>query len=78
MISNCCLPAFHRVLVNYASNMIRIRLSNYTIFWKQQEYLHGLYNLQKLISVGAICMFVFSLFANQTFRLDRKAVLLRK
>ena len=29
IISNCCLPAFLReVLVNYASNMIRIRLSN--------------------------------------------------
>ena len=32
IISNCCLPAFLReVLVNYASNMIRIR-----------EFLHGL------------------------------------
>ena len=69
MISNFCLPTFHReVLVNYASNMIRIRLNNCTIFWKQQEYLHGLYNLQKLVPVGAICMFIFSFFANQTFR----------
>ena len=36
---NCCLPAsFHEVLVNYASNMIRIRLNNCTIFWKQGFY----------------------------------------
>ena len=73
------MPAFLReVLVNYASNMIRIRLNNCTIFWKQREFLHGLDNLQKLVSVGAIRRFIFSFFANQNFSLDRKAVLLRK
>ena len=36
---NCCLPAFfHEVLVNYVSHMIRIRLNNCTIFWKQGFY----------------------------------------
>ena len=79
IISNCCLPAFLReVLVNYASNMIRIRLNNCTIFWKQREFLHGLDNLQNLLSVGAIRRFIFSFFANQNFSRDRKAVLLRK
>ena len=73
------MPAFLReVLVNYASNMIRIRLNNCTIFWKQREFLHGLDNLQKLVSVGAIRRFIFSFFANQNFSRDRKAVLLRK
>ena len=76
---NCCLPAsFHEVLVNYASNMIRIRLNNCTIFWKQREFLHGLDNLQKLVSVGAIRRFIFSFFANQNFSRDRKAELLCK
>ena len=66
MISNCCLPAFLReVLVNYASNMIRMRLNNCTIFWKQREFLYGLDNLQKLVSVGEISRFMFSFFANQ-------------
>ena len=66
MISNCCLPAFLReVLVNYASNMIRMRLNNCTIFWKQREFLYGLDNLQKLVSVGEISRFIFSFFANQ-------------
>ena len=79
IISNCCLPAFlPEVWVNYASNMIRIRLNNCTIFWKQREFLHGLNNLQKLVSVGAIRKFIFSFFANQNFSRDRKAVLLRK
>ena len=79
IISNCCLHAFLReVLFNYASNMIRIRLNNCTIFWKQWEFLHGLNNLQKLVSVGAIRRFIFSFFANQNFSLDKKAVLLRK
>ena len=33
IISNCCLHAFLReVLVNYASNMICIRLNNFSIF----------------------------------------------
>ena len=79
LISNCCLPTFlGEVLVNYASNMIRIRLNNCTIFWKQREFLHGLDNLQNLLSVGAIRRFIFSFFANQNFSLDKKAVLLRK
>ena len=79
IISNCCLPAFLReVLVNYASNMIRIRLNNCTIFWKQREFLHGLDNLQKLVSVGAIRRFIFSFFANQNFSRDKKAELLCK
>ena len=79
VISNCCLPGlFCEVLVNYASNMIRIRLNNCTIFWKQREFLHGLDNLQKLVSVGAIRRFIFSFFANQNFSRDRKAELLCK
>ena len=79
IISNCCLPAFLReVLVNYASKTIRIRLNNRTIFWKQQEFLHCLNNLQKLVSVGAIRRFIFSFFANQNFSRVRKFVLLRK
>ena len=79
IISNCCLLAFLREgLVNYASNMIRIRLNNCTIFWKQQEFLHGLNNLQKLFSVTAINRFIFSFFANQNFSRDGKAVLLCK
>ena len=79
LISNRCLPTFlGEVLVNYASNMIRIRLNNCTIFWKQREFLHGLDNLQNLLSVGAIRRFIFSFFANQNFSLDKKAVLLRK
>ena len=76
---DCCFPTFlGEVFVNYASNMIRIRLNNCTIFWKQREFLHGLDNLQKLVSVGAIRRFIFSFFANQNFSRDRKAVLLRK
>ena len=79
MISNCCLPAFLReVLVNYASNMIRMRLNNCTIFWKQREFLYGLDNLQKLVSVGEISRFIFSFFGNQNFSRDRKVVLLIK
>ena len=66
------MPAFLReVLVNYSSNMIRIRLNNCTIFWKQREFLHGLDNLEKLVSVGAIRRFIFSFFANQNFSLDK-------
>ena len=77
IISNCCLPAFLReMLVNYASNMIRIRLNNCTIYWKQREFLLGLDNLQYLLSVGAIRRFIFSFFANQNFSRDRKAQLL--
>ena len=79
IISNCCLPAFLReVLVNYASNMIRIRLNNCTICWKQREFLHGLDNLQNLLFVRAIRRFIFSFFANQNFSRDRKAELLCK
>ena len=79
IISNCCLPAFLReVLVNYASNKVRIRLNNCTICWKQREFLHGLDNLQNLLSVGAIRRFIFSFFANQNFSRVRKFVLLRK
>ena len=79
IISNCCLPAFLReVLVNYASNMVRIRLNNCTICWKQREFLHGLDNLQNLLSVEAIRRFTFSFFANQNFSRDRKAELLCK
>ena len=79
IISNCCLPAFlPEVRVNYASNMICIRLNNCTIFWKQREFLRGLNNLQKLVYFGAIRRFIFSFFANQNFSLDKKAVLLRK
>ena len=77
IISNCCLPAFFReVLVNYASNMILIRLNNCTI--KQQEFLHGLNNLQNLVSVGETGRFIFSLFANQNFSRDRQTELLCK
>ena len=56
------------MFVNYASNMIRIRINNCNIFKKQREFLHGLDNLQKLVSVGAICRFIFSFFANQNFK----------
>ena len=67
------------MLVNYASNMIRVRLNNRTTFLKQREFLHGLNNLQKLVSVGTGRRFIFCfVFANQNFSLDRKAVLLRK
>ena len=62
------------MFVNYASNMICIRINNCNIFKKQREFLHGLDHLQKLVFVGAICRFIFSFFANQNF----KAVLLRK
>ena len=58
--------------------MIRIRINYCNIFKKQRQFLHGLDNLQKLVSVGAICRFIFSFFANQNFSRDRKAVLLRK
>ena len=79
IISNCCLPAFLReVLVNYASNMIRIRLNNCTIFWKQREVLHGLINLQHLLSVREIRRFIFRFFANINFSEDRKSKLLCK
>ena len=72
-MSNCCLPAFLcEVLVNYASNMICLRLNNWTIIWKQQEFLHGLDNLQKFVSVGAIFL------GNQKLIQDRKAGLLQK
>ena len=61
--SNCCLPGFlPEALINHASNMICITLNNCTIFWKQQELLLGLDNLQKLVSVGAIRRFIFSFF----------------
>ena len=63
MVSNCRMPAFLGVvLVNYASNMICIRLNNCTIFWKQWEFLHGLNNLEKLVSVQVIRRFLFSFF----------------
>ena len=58
--------------------MIRIRLNNCTIFWKQLEFLHGFDNLQNRVSVGAIRRFIFSFFVNQNFSQDRKAELLRK
>ena len=62
-----CLPAFLcEVLVNYASNMICIRLSNCTIFWKQQQFLHDHGNLQEHISVRAICSFIFSFLQIKT------------
>ena len=55
-----CLPAFLcEVLVNYARNIIRIRLNNCNISWKQREFLHGLHNLQRLVSVGTIRRFIF-------------------
>ena len=79
MASNCCLPAFIReVLVSCVNNMICVRLSNCTIFWKQREFLHGLGTLQKLVSVGAIRRSIFSFFGNQNFSRDRKAELLCK
>ena len=40
--------------------------------------MHGLDNLQKLVSAGAIRSFIFSIFANQNFSRDRKVELLRK
>ena len=59
--------------------MIRVRLNNRTTFLKQREFLHGLNNLQKLVSVGTVRRFIFCfVFANQNFSLGRKAVLLRK
>ena len=79
IISNCCLPIFLReVLVNYASNMICIRLYNRTIHWKQWEFLHGVKNLQNFLSVGVIRRFIFSFIANQNFSRDRKVELLCK
>ena len=63
IVSNCCFHAFlSEVLVNYASNMIRIRLNNCTNFWKQREFLHGLENLQKLASVGATSRLILIFF----------------
>ena len=58
--------------------MIRIRLNNCAIVWKQQEFLHDLHNMKKLVSVQAIHRFIFSIFAYQNFSRDRKAELLRK
>ena len=73
------MPAFLReVLVNYANNMIHIRLNNCIIFWKQQTFLQGLDNLPKLVSVGEISRFIFIFFANQNFSRNRKALQLRK
>ena len=73
------MPAFLlEVLVNYVSNMIRIRLNNCTILWKQREFLRGLDNLQKLVSVETISRLIFSFFANENFSQDKKALLLRK
>ena len=40
--------------------------------------MHGLDNLQNLLSVGAIRRFIFSFFANQNFSQDRKTEQLRK
>ena len=48
------------------------------MFWKQQEFLHGLDNLQNLVSIGAMRRFIFSFFANQNFSQYRKTKLLRK
>ena len=68
------MPAFlHEALVNYTSNMIHITLNNCS-----REFLHGLNNLQNLISARAICRFIFSFFANQNFSQDRKVKLLCK
>ena len=39
--------------------MIRIRLNNCIICRKQREFLHGLDNLQNLLSIGAISRFIF-------------------
>ena len=79
IIFNCCLPAFLReVLISYVSNMIRMRLNNCTIFWKQWWFLHGLYNLQKIFPAGAIRRFIFRFFPNQNFSRNREAKLLRK
>ena len=73
------MPAFFReVLVNYANNMISIRLNNCIIFWKQQKFLQGLDNLQQLVSVGEISRFIFIFFANQNFSRNRKALPPRK
>ena len=73
------MPAFLReVTVNYASNMIRIKLNNCNTFGKQLEFLHGLDNLPKLECVGAILRFIFSFFANQNISRDRKVELLSK
>ena len=58
--------------------MIRMRLNNCTIFGKQREFLYGLDSLQKLVSVGQICRFIFSFFADQNFSRDREAKRLRK
>ena len=63
IISNFCLAAFLReVLLDYASNMIRIRLNNCTFSWKQREFFHGLDNLQNPFTVRAIRSFIFSFF----------------
>ena len=83
MISNWkIMSAFLReVLVNYASSMIRITITMATSVENDEnfpEFLHGLDNLQNLLSVGSIRRFVFSFFPNQNLSRDRKAELLRK
>ena len=79
IISNYSLNAFLcKVMVNYASKMIRIRLNSYTIFWKRREFLHGLNNLKNFVTAGTIRRLIFSFFANQNFSRDIKVMLLRK
>ena len=78
IISNCILPALlfaREVLIDYVSNMIRMRLNNCTIFWKQRDFLHGLDNLQNRFPVGTILTFIFSFFANENFSRDREFML---
>ena len=65
-----------------------LRISNWKIILCNINQLHHLlktirifawsWYLQKLISVGAICRFIFNFLANQNFSRHRKAKLLRK
>ena len=65
-----------------------LRISNWKIILYNIKQLHHLlktmkifawsWYLQKLISVGAICRFIFNFFGNQNFSRHRKAKLLRK
>ena len=70
------MPAFVcDVLVNYASNMIRIRFDNFTIFWKlrivaiicKSSFLSGQYTGSSLVSISSslslISSSVFKSFA---------------
>ena len=77
-MSNCCLPAFFcEVLVNYVSDMIRIKLNSCSILWKQREFLHGLTNLQSSFLSGqytgsSLVVMITYIFRVQLESLDQR------